>query len=162
MNNFEIQPLTDDLLESAADAYMRAFKETGEDWSQQTALEFVKYMWGLSSDTFYVAVADGAVIGGVWGVIKPWLDGKHLADIELFVHPEHQEQGISLHLYKNLLEYSIEKYNIVEMEGVVDGTKEFPMSYYKSLGRKESGHVHLVGDPNEVLQNVNSKLKDRE
>ena len=118
-------------------------------------------MFDHQSDMFFVAKDDGEIVGGIWGLVRPWINGPHIVDIEIFVDPKHQGKRISLHLYKKLLEDAISKYNVVEIEGIVDSKKDFPMNYYKSLAREESGFVHIWGDTGNVLRRIDERLNGK-
>ena len=141
-----------------AEVYALSFNSVGENWEKDKAEGFIQYLIEQQPDTFFVAYHINKLVGGIWGKIKPWMNGDNLSDIELFVLTEYQRNKISLRLYKALLQYAIDTYDIESMEGIVNGAKDFPLNYYKSLGRKESGFIHLYGDAKKVLKNVNERL----
>lgn len=61
--------------------------DIGEHWTDQAATAFLTHLWKIQPDLFYIAVQDNAIIGAIAGSIKPWYDGHHIHEIELFVHP---------------------------------------------------------------------------
>lgn len=141
-----------------AGVYRLAFKkaDVGERWDQASAEKYIQHCLEKQPDLFFVAISEEEIIGGVAGEIKPWWDGIHLAETELFVHPNHQGKGVAKMLLAKVLEEAIKKYNIQSFEGIADGKRhKFPMEWYKRIGFEESGWVHIWGSPKEML----SKLK---
>jgi len=151
---FSIRPLKKEEIPAVASVYSESFNQAGigEEWTQEKAEEFMTWWFKHQPDLFFVAFYKEKLVGGIVAGIKPWWDGQHLVDSELFVHPDFQKQGIGKELVKTLLQEAIRKYKIVEFEGLADKTHEFPLSWYKKSGMKETDLVHISGKPKEILK----------
>ena len=67
--------------------------------------------------------------------LKPWWDGMHLEDGEVFVFKQYQQKGIAKMLFKRLFEYAIEKYDATTLEAhTYEDENGFPYCWYKRLG----------------------------
>lgn len=155
--SYEIRLLTEKDIPAVASVYVEAFNKAdiGEEWIQETAENFMRWWFEREPNLFFVATHKGQIVGGVVAGIKPWWDGPHLADGELFVHPDFQKQGIGTKLLKTLLEEADRKYGeIVEFEGIASKEADFPMSWYKKLGIKKTGLVHIGAKPKEILEKL--------
>jgi len=47
----------------------------------------------------FLAEVNGKIAGGICGIIKPWWDGNHLVETELFLRPEFQRQKVGTGLF---------------------------------------------------------------
>lgn len=140
--------------------YAKCFNlaDIGEHWTNETATDFLTYLWKIQPDLFYVAIIDTKIVGAIAGIIKPWCDGAHIHEIELFVHPAHQRKGIASQLTKLLVETAVKKYGIVEFEGIADGDQhDFPLSWYKRIGVVSTGLIHIAGKPTDMLKRLAAK-----
>lgn len=132
--------------------------DIGEHWTDQAATDFLTHLWKIQPDLFYVATQDNVIVGAIAGSIKPWCDGPHIHEIELFVHPKLQRKGIASQLTKLLVETAVKKYGIVEFEGIADGEEhDFPLSWYKRIGVIPTGLIHIAGKPKEILEKLSVK-----
>lgn len=155
----EIRVIQKSEIHALAGVYADCFNaaEIGEHWSIAAAEDFLKYLYSLQPDLFFVVLVDGDIVGGIAGVIKPWCDGKHIHEIELFVAPSRQRQGIAKLLTEQLILTAVERYKIVEFEGIADGgLHEFPLSWYVRIGVKPTGLIHIAGKPKEMLRFLSS------
>jgi len=57
-------------------------------------------------------------MGGFVAGIKPWWDGNHLVDGEIFIHPKFQKKGFGKLLSKYMYETAIKKYNVVSFNTI--------------------------------------------
>ncbi len=153
---FSIRPLKKEELPVVASVYTQSFNQAGigEEWTQKKAEEFMGWWFKHQHDLFFVAVYKEKLVGGVVAGIKPWWDGQHLVDLELFVHPDFQKQGIGKELVKIILREAIRKYEIVEFECLADKTHEFPLGWYKKTGMEETSLTHISGKPKKILENL--------
>lgn len=132
--------------------------DIGEHWEPADAEKFLTYLWQIQPDLFFVAMIKGQIVGGIAGVIKPWCDGPHIHEIELFVHPDHQRQGIATELTRLIITTAVEKYSIVEFEGIADGElHDFPLNWYKRLGANPTGLIHIAGKPLAMLKKLSKE-----
>ena len=129
--------------------------DIGEHWEAVAAEQFLRYLYNIQPNLFFVCTKDEKIIGAIVGVIKPWCDGNHIHEIELFVHPNHQRRGIATRLTRLIVQTALEKYAITEFEGIADGSQhDFPLSWYKRMGVNPSGLIHIAGKPEAMLKNL--------
>jgi len=149
-----LELITKEEVEETGRVYKEVFGASSfnENWPVEKAVDFVTYLYRVQPDLFFVAKLDGKIIGGIAGFIKPWLDGNHLADCELFVLPEFQKQGISKLLSKQQVQAAIEKYDITVVEFLTGNENEFPFTYYKRCGFEKSHLVHMEIRVEELLK----------
>jgi len=90
--------------------YATTFAEAypSEQWTAKSAEKFVGFMYKIQPDLFFVAKHRGRVIGGIWGMIKPYVKGNVICDTELFVSKKYQKQGISKMLLKKIVKEAVE------------------------------------------------------
>ncbi len=154
--NINIRLILEEDLARTAEVYKRAFNEAnvGEEWTQESAQKFILFWLKTQPDLFFIAEKDGAIVGGIVGLIKPVWDGNHLMDTEFFVISEFQGQGIGKKLLSKLLSEAINKYQITVFNGLTFKDAKFPLEWYKRIGLKESNLVYLEGNPKEILENI--------
>lgn len=153
----QIRLLAEKDLTETAEVYAEAFNKVdiGEEWTTETAEKFLAHWFEKQPDLFFVAEHEGQIIGGAVAEVKPWWNGSHLADLELFVHPDFQRKSIAKKLIERLITEATTKYGeIAELEGVADGESEFPLGWYERIGVKKTGFVHIAGKPKEILERL--------
>lgn len=154
-------------IEALSGVYVRAFPEqaTGETWSFEAASSLLTYWLGRQSDLAYLALCDNGKIAGAFFVgIRPWWDGNHLVDGEIFVDPEFQGQGIATLLLEEVLLKAKEKYNPVCFQTYTfrdsDKEKNSPLSWYKRLGFDEIEEWTMIrADFNNLMKNLEQRKK---
>lgn len=154
---YEVRPVLEEELEAVADIYAEAFNEADyeEEWNHERACAFVRYLHSKQAELFFVATDENQqIIGGIAGVIKPWCDGDHLSETEVFVKPENQNTGISKLLIFAITEKALKDYGIVAFDGIVDATSDFPMKFYEKIGFAKTGFELITADPKEVLESL--------
>jgi GNAT superfamily N-acetyltransferase len=77
------------------------------------------------------------VVGGIVATVRPWWDGNHLIEGEIFVHPKHQKKGIGVKLIEHLFTRAKEKYNVVSWDTHTHKVYKDPLAWYRSLGFEE-------------------------
>ncbi len=129
----------------------------GEEWDGTSAQKLLEWFYHEQPDLFFVAEMDGKIVGGIVALIKPWWDGNHLADGELFVHPDNQGNKIGVKLIKQLFISAKQKYQAVSWDTFTHIVHEHPLSWYKNLGFEEIEHWKMItGNIDSVLE----KIKD--
>jgi len=127
----------------------------GERWSEQSSNNLINYWFKRQSDLFFVAEKNNKIIGEFVAGVKPWWDGNHLADGELFVDPDYQKQKVGTRLSIKMYETAIKKYNIKYVDGVTFRDFEFPLKWHKSLGFGEVKEwIIISGEVNKILKNL--------
>ncbi|MFA5967416.1 MAG: GNAT family N-acetyltransferase [Patescibacteria group bacterium] len=143
-------------LESVSQVFTEAFNNAGvgENWSVERAIKYLRYLYQHQPDLFFIAEAEGEIVGGVAGVIRTWGTGNYLGEWELFVKPEYQKQGIAAKLLTNIVRSAIDNHAITMFSGLAFSGKAFPMEWYKQIGFHPSGWVHIEADAKELLSNL--------
>jgi len=152
-----IRPVNDADFQELSKIYALAYNSLsiGENWNEPTALMLLKHLYSEQEDLFFVAEENGKVVGAITAPIKPWWDGNHLTDGELFVHPDNQRHGIGKLLIKKLFSEAKEKYKAVSWDTFTHRVYEHPLKWYKSLGFEETSQwVMISGNIDEVLNNL--------
>src|SRR5206468_3100195 len=92
----------------------------------------------------FTAEVDGQPVGGFIVGVRPWWDGNHLVDGELFVDPEHQKRGVGKQLIARVLNEAVEKYKPTVWETYTFRDEGFPLSWYKQIGFAEISEWTMI------------------
>ncbi|MEX0616271.1 MAG: GNAT family N-acetyltransferase [Candidatus Woykebacteria bacterium] len=144
-------------LKTLAQVYIEAYNsiDIGETWDVSSALELMKYMFEDQSDLFFVLEVDGKAVGAIVASVRPWWDGNHLIEGELFIHPSYQHLGLGKKLIKQLFTEAQEKYGVVTWDTYTHRVHEHPLKWYQKLGFEEiENWVMITGDVKKVLENL--------
>lgn len=129
----------------------------GEKWTQSSAYKLIKYLFEDQPDLFFVAIENEKVVGGIVATVRPWWDGNHLIEGEIFIHPDFQKKGIGVKLIKQLFTTAKEKHSVVSWDTFTHRVYKNPLAWYKELGFEEIKHwVMITGNIDKVLK----KIKD--
>lgn len=132
--------------------------DIGEKWNDKTSKKLLTYWLDKQPDLAFVAELDGQVVGGFVAGIKPWWDGNHMSDGEVFVHPDYQKRGIATKLSIALYEAALKKYKVVSFDAYTFKKTKFPLSWYLSQGFLQNEDWTMIsGDVSYIL----SKLKKK-
>jgi len=132
--------------------------DVGEHWTIGSAQQLLSYWLKKQPDLAFVAECDGRAVGAFVAGIKPWWDGNHLSDGELFVHPAYQKKGIGTKLSIVLYQKAWKKYKVVSFDAYTFKKTKFPLSWYKSLGFEvNSDWVMISGDLKKILPKLMKK-----
>jgi ribosomal protein S18 acetylase RimI-like enzyme len=141
-----------------AEIYTEVYRvfDTGEQWTKKQAYKFLSYLFKKQPDLTFVAEYDDEIVGACMGVIKPWWDGNHLVDGEVFVHPKYQKRGIATKLIKKRFQIALKKYNAKICDIITFKDFKHPYSWHKSLGYKEFKKLVMMSvDIKKILKNLN-------
>lgn len=155
-----IRPVLAQDLEILAELYVKTYEhfDVGERWEKPAALELLKYWLDRQPDLAFLAETDGAISGAFFAAVKPWWDGAHLVDGELFVDPNLQKRGVGTQLSIKMFEEAIEKHGAHVWDTYTFRNSVHPLSWYKSLGFDEIEEwIMISGD----LEGALKKLKNR-
>lgn len=153
----EIRPIEEEDLELLASVYVDVYTafDVGEHWDTESAQKMLKFWYEHFPDLALVATHEGKAIGAFLAGVKPWCDGNHLIDGEIFVHPDHQKHGVGSKLTKAMFETAREKYGVVAWDTFTFRGFEHPLSWYKKLGFREIEEwVMISGDIREALKRL--------
>ena len=132
--------------------------DIGEKWTVESSKELLDYWFNRQPDLAFVAEFNDKIVGAFVAGIKPWWDGNHLVDGEVFVHPDYQKKGIGTELSKALYKKAIEKYNVVSFDTYTFKKTKFPLNWYKSQGFIENPDwVMIEGDLKSILPDLDKK-----
>jgi GNAT superfamily N-acetyltransferase len=136
---YDVRPIIETDLESLASVYVDVYTtfDVGEIWDKMSAHKMLKFWFEHFPGLAFVATNEEKIIGGFLAGIKPWCDGNHLIDGEIFVHPDHQQNGVDGKLMKVMLEAARDKYQAVVWDTYTFRNFEHPMSWYKQMGFEE-------------------------
>ncbi|MBP6943200.1 MAG: GNAT family N-acetyltransferase [Candidatus Buchananbacteria bacterium] len=144
-------------LQVLAEVYSKTYEafDVGEKWTPETALQLLRYWFERQPDLAFLAEEDGEILGGFFAAVKPWWDGMHLVDGELFVHPDHQKKKIGTMLSKHMFTQAMEKYQAQVWDTYTFKNTEHPLKWYKAQGFDENKDwVMISGDLKEALKRL--------
>lgn len=159
MKGLKIRKAKKSDLNKLSEIYAEVYRvfDIGERWTKGKAYKLLEYWLERQPDLAVVAEYNGNIAGGFVVGIKPWWDGYHLVDGEIFVHPKYQQQGIGAELFKYVFKLAIKKYGAVRFDTFT--FRESPaLRWYKSIGFREIDEWAMVGGE---LKTVLRKLDKR-
>lgn len=127
-----------------------------EKWTTETATSMFKYFYDKTPDLFFVAYDNEKPVGAIMTLLKPWWDGMHLEDGEVFVLPEYRRGGVAKQLFKTLFQYAIEKYDATILEAhTYEDENGFPYCWYKKLGFETIDDWKIIsGDIKQIVEKL--------
>lgn len=147
------------LAQAYADHYNNA--DLGENWTTEEVEDMLNWQLGQSLGRYFLVkwardLEDGREfpVGFFCAYTKPYQSGKMLWDGELFVLPEYRRLGIATELTQAL--FTIAKSAGVEFfESLTYEDEEgYPLKFWQRLGVKDSDLIHMYGDTDTVLSNI--------
>lgn len=128
--------ITAEDLPTLAQIYVRSLDaaRTDERWTNETAYALLKNWYDRQPDLFFLAETENGMAGAFVVGVRPWWDGNHLVDGELFVDPQHQKHGVASALIRAVLQKAIEKYDPLNWDTYTFNEDAFPLTWYKQLG----------------------------
>lgn len=139
IKDIRIRLSTKEDLKELAGLYSKVYTafDVGEKWDVESAYNLLSYWIKRQPDLCFLAEVKGKIIGGFVAGIKPWWNGNHLVDGEIFVDPDFQKKGIGTLLSKVMYKTAIEKYNAIYFNAVTFKQTQHPLGWYKKQGFKE-------------------------
>lgn len=156
----EIRHAKKEDIDTLAEIYIAAYNplNIGERWTKPTAVTMLSHLFEVQPDLTFIAVIDGNIVGGVNALVKPWWDGNHITDGEIFVASGHQGKKIGKKLLKRLFQEAKDKYNAVSWDTFTHIVHDHPLAWYKSMGFEEIPHWTMItGDIDKVLNKLSSE-----
>lgn len=147
-------------LQQVAEVYALVYQkfDIGERWTVETSKKLLSYWFDKQPDLAFVAECESKVIGAFVAGIKPWWDGNHISDGEIFVQPDYQKNGIGTKLSIALYKKALEKYDVVSYDFFTFKKTKFPLSWYLSQGFVRNEDWTLIsGDIKSILSNLKNK-----
>ena len=143
-------------LEILAECYATYYQNSvlEEKWSKETVVRLFHYFYDQTPDLFFVADDEDKPVGVIMTLLKPWWDGMHLEDTELFVCLEYRRQGIAKMLFKKLFEYASSQYNVTVLEAhTYEDENGFPYCWYKRIGFETIDDWKIISGDIETIMN---------
>lgn len=132
--------------------------QTDERWTEDSALALLTDWFRRQPDLFFAAEMDNKFVGGFVVAVRPWWDGNHLVDGELFVDPNSQNKGIARALIRHTLLEAVTKYAPVHWDTYTFNEQSFPLDWYYRLGFKPINEwIMIRADVREVLAACSKK-----
>lgn len=156
----DVRPIKQSDFEELAEIYTVAYNSLniGENWDKESAVDLLKYFYKEQPDLFFTAELDGKIAGAIVAMVRPWWDGNHLIEGEIFVHPDYQKRGVGVMLIKTLFTEAKQKYNAISWDTFTHTIYENPLAWYKDLGFEEIKHWQMItGNIDKVLGNIKAK-----
>lgn len=147
-------------LECIAQIYCDSYNslDIGEHWNIQSANKLMHFFYSSQSDLFFCAESNKDIVGATVAIVKPWWDGNHLTDGEIFVAPNTQQKGIGTQLLKTLFSEAKKHYSAKSWDTFTHIIHDHPLSWYKKLGFSQISHWTMItGDIDKVLATIESK-----
>jgi GNAT superfamily N-acetyltransferase len=134
MNNIRLVTKND--LNALGAAYVEAFRSVDptEEWTSEQAIALLNFLLSAQPDLAFLVECDGKIGGGILGIVKPWWDGNHLVETELFLIPEFQSKGVGSRLFRHYLREATRVYDATIIESLTFKDLKFPLSWYVKLG----------------------------
>lgn len=132
----------------------RAF-DIGERWDKKSARKLLAYWLDKQPELAFLAEENNKIVGGFFTGMKPWWDGNHLSDGELFVHPDYQRRGIGGKLMKTAFQKAVKKYKAVQFDAFTFKKTKHPLAWYKSIGFNEVKEWTIInGNLEKVIKKI--------
>lgn len=143
-------------LTQLARVYVDALQnEATEQWTEEAAHALLAHWLKRQPDLAYIAEYESQLVGAFVVGVRPWWDGNHLVDGELFVAPKYQKNGIARALLQKVLLIAVDKYDPVTWESYTFRSPAFPLDWYTRLGfRPIDEWVMIRADVVHVLRNL--------
>ncbi|MDP9195807.1 MAG: GNAT family N-acetyltransferase [Pseudomonadota bacterium] len=154
-NTPSIHPTKPEDLDELARVYAAVYGhfQVGEKWTPETALRLLEYWFRRNPELCFTAFAGDRPVGAFFADVKPWWDGNHLVDGEVFVHPDFQKQDIGRQLSIRLYETALEKYQVTSFDTYTFRNNGHPLSWYRKQGFAEVTEWSLIsGDVRQALE----------
>src|SRR3989344_6935492 len=140
MTDLKIRRIDKTDLDTLAEIYTKVYSsdvfDVGERWTKRTAYELLFYWLKRNSELDFLMEDEKKIIAAFFIDVKPWWDGNHLVDGELFILPEYQKKEIEYQLMKFMLDYAIKMHNVVKYDTYTFKNKS-TLTWYESLGFTE-------------------------
>lgn len=139
-------------IEQLTKIYKRAYgrSKDGDDWSVSRAKALLDFYFKQKTFLGLTALVDGKIVGAFFSFIKPWHDGDHLGEGELFVDPDYQHRKIGTKLFLKMNKIARRKGCTIH-ELIVYGRIT---RWYKRLGIKDSGLKHMQGKIKDIIKRM--------
>lgn len=157
MESINIRRIEKRDLNELAEIYAETYHDfdVGEKWDVKSAHALLEYWLKRQADLCFLVEYNKRIVGAFVAGVKPWWDGNHLIDGEIFIHPDYQNKGIGKKLSEHMYKTALNKYHVVRFDTYTFKMKPFPLSWYKSQGFEEIKEWAMISaDLKDVLKNL--------
>lgn len=147
-------------LPALASIYVSVYEafDVGENWDVASAQKLLEWNYKRNPDLAVLAEIEGEIVGAFMVAVKPWWDGNHLVDGEIFVAPDHQKEGIGTLLIEAVFTRAKEKYQVVGWDTYTFRLFKHPLAWYESLGFSEVKEWMMIsGSVDEALEKIKQR-----
>lgn len=154
VSNLKKEQDIDTIAEFYADYYSNSVLQ--EKWTKESAAKLFRYFYNQNKELFFIAYDNDKPVGIITSVLKPWWDGNHLEDGEIFVIPEYRQKGVAKLLLKALFECAADKYKATTLEAhTYEDENGFPYCWYKRLGFETINDWKIIsGNIKEIMKKI--------
>ncbi|OGM89588.1 hypothetical protein A2108_01165 [Candidatus Wolfebacteria bacterium GWA1_42_9] len=128
-------------------------EKVGETWNYEKAKSLLLFYYNVKTFIGLTVLVDKKIVGAFFSYIKPWCDGKHLAEGEIFIDPKFQGKRIGTKLYLEMMKTAYKKG--CRIHELVAYNK--PASWYQKIGFRKTKLNHMSGDIKEVIKKINKQ-----
>lgn len=147
-------------------AYADHYKSIGEEWTKERVEDLLHWQLGQSFGSFFFVKwardldsGEEFPIGFFCAYTKPYHAGKMLWDGELFVLPEYRKYGIGTELTEAVFTMA-KTYGINFIDSLTyEDENGYPYKFWEKLGVTRDDLIHIFGEIDTVLTNIQSKGK---
>jgi GNAT superfamily N-acetyltransferase len=122
----------------------------GEKWGFKEAKALSDFYFQQKNFLGLTALVDGKIVGAFFSYVKPWHDGNHLGEGELFVAPRYQNQKIGTKLFLEMMVLAQKK------KCVVHELVAYPRiaRWYAKIGMKSTNLQYMAGDIKKIIKKI--------
>ena len=154
-------------LPAISEAYARYYSESvlHEPWTAEKVADLLRYSSTKQPDLFFAAYDEqGAPEGFILSFVRPFSDGNHLVDTEVFVDPTlplARRSFAAKGLIVKLLETAIRDVHAMAIGGFAyENENGFPLNMYQKMHMTEDRDLKMiVGSIPEILKKIETDQK---
>lgn len=116
----------------------------------------MQYFYSHQYDLFICAYNDDIAIGAVMSTLKPYYDGMHLIQTEVFVSSDYEEQNIKEKLLEMHLKLASTKYHVSHICTIIDNNS---LDWFNKIGLEPNSNLSVLqGSLENCLQKIREEL----
>ena len=142
-----------------------------DKFTPDKSIEYIDWLFRRCPELAFVAVQGERIVGAKLAATKPFFDGLHMVDSEIFVDPDYRRQGIGLNLTKKSFETAKEMgVTVVDSATFIQDESENPkwsikheytnLEWHKKNGfHRETQMVLMYGNIDELIDKTTQHLQ---
>ena len=133
-----------------------------DKFTPEPSTEYLTWLFKRCPELAFVAEENGTVVGAYLAALKPWFDGPHVVDGEIFVAESYRKHGIGRILTKTLLTEARERYGAVVVEAITYSDDAELLAWHAKNARKVVPElVFITGKIDEVLNAIEAQAASK-